>query len=100
MSSALSVSTIRPPELASASGKDVVKFSLAYRRYLTHIETTNAQLPKDRRVKAISRKACFHPDFIESLVMVGDFGDVEKVDQVTEAMVIKWLDERGRCSTE
>lgn len=67
MSSALSVSIIRPPELRSVKSEAIVRFSIEYDHYSLQVDNVNTGLAPSRNVSKVAHKSCVLPELLMSL---------------------------------
>lgn len=98
--SSIGVSTISAPELKTVRRDDVVKFNLAYERYLCQIENVNRSKSTSQRIKPADFKSCVSPELLLSLTMMKMFDGVTEPSDVTSKHIEDWITTRSRCSTD
>ena len=100
MSSALAISTLKPPELRSVKSDAVVKFNIAYEHYSRQLDHINSGLTSDHKTTKVRYKSCMSPELLMSLTEMREFESVTDIKDVTDTMVEKWVKSASRCSVE
>ena len=97
---AVGLSTITLPELTSVSGEDIVKFDLAYERYLQQIHTVDLNRNSSQRITMFERRACVPAELLLSLTILRIFPCYQSISEVKDDQVQDWIKSRSRCSAE